>query len=61
MKEVKMMMSFDDEEPAKLVASFSDEDIAILKQYCEHSARLRSTTIIKDGLSSEVKLRGVWR
>lgn len=54
-----MMMSFEDEEPSELVASFSDADIAVLKQYCEHSARLRSTTIVKEGLSSEVKMAGV--
>lgn len=59
MKEIKMMMSFDDEEPTELVAVFSDDEIALLKQYCEHSARLRSTTIVKEGLSSEVKMAGV--
>jgi hypothetical protein len=32
-------MSFGDEEPTELLASFSGEDIAVLKQYCEHAAR----------------------
>lgn len=58
MKEVKMMMSFGVEEPIKLVASFSDDDILVLKQYCEHSARLRNTTIIREGFSSEVRMAG---
>jgi len=59
MKEVKMMMSFGDEEATELVATFSEDDIAVLKQYCEHTARLRNTTIVKEGLSSEVKMAGV--
>lgn len=59
MKDVKIMMSFGDEEPTKLVANFSEDDIALLKQYCEHAARLRNTTIVKEGLSSEVKMAGV--
>ncbi len=47
-------MSFDDEKPVRMVANFSDDDLALLKQYCEHAARLRETRIVKEGISSVI-------
>lgn len=60
MKEVKMMMAFDDsnEGPAELTGNFTDEDLALLKQYCEHAELLRKTRIIRDEMPS--KLTFTW-
>lgn len=57
MKEVKLMMSFYDTDAIQMIASFSDEDLEILQQYCEHSERLRQTRIVKDGLFYDVTIR----
>ena len=56
MKEVKMLMSFDDTDPAGtlLVARFSTDEIRLLREYRRNAARLRETRIIRDGLPSSI-------
>ncbi|HMO81476.1 MAG TPA: hypothetical protein PKD24_11870 [Pyrinomonadaceae bacterium] len=59
MKEIKMMMAFGEESPTRLIGQFSDEDLTVLREYCEHSARLRNTALIRDGLSVKVNMVGL--